>query len=285
MEQFLKQFSTIPHDFISDFYIIVKEEYTDNEIIINFENVCKWLNVRKDNLKNKLISNFEKNYDYTIEKIKKAQINSTGTTIYEKILITPNCMKELCMISQTAKAKEVRKYFIEMEKLIKRYFETIKEEMYKKIGLLETNQKPKSDIKGGIIYILKALNTNATLYKLGKTTDLKNRLNTYNSGNANDVEPLFIIPVKDIDSVESCVKKACKKFQYRKYKEVYELDIELLKIIIDDCNDFINALARKIKNKIESKDVKMKISRMKQKKDTYFMYISKNDNENDIIEV
>jgi phage anti-repressor protein len=285
MEQFLKQFSTIPHDFISDFYIIVKEEYTDNEIIINFENVCKWLNVRKDNLKNKLISNFEKNYDYTIEKIKKAQINSTGTTIYEKILITPNCMKELCMISQTAKAKEVRKYFIEMEKLIKRYFETIKEEMYKKIGLLETNQKPKSNIKGGIIYILKALNTNATLYKLGKTTDLKNRLNTYNSGNANDVEPLFIIPVKDIDSVESCVKKACKKFQYRKYKEVYELDIELLKIIIDDCNDFINALARKIKNKIESKDVKMKISRMKQKKDTYFMYISKNDNENDIIEV
>ena len=157
--------------------------------------------------------------------------------------------------------------------------------MYKKIGLLETNQKPKSDVKGGIIYILKALNTNATLYKLGKTTDLKNRLNTYNSGNANDVEPLFIIPVKDIDSVESCVKKACKKFQYRKYKEVYELDIELLKIIIDDCNDFINALARKIKNKIESKDVKMKISRMKQKKDTYFMYISKNDNENDIIEV
>ena len=29
--------------------------------------------------------------------------------------------------------------------------------MYKKIGLLETNQKPKSDVKGGIIYILKAL--------------------------------------------------------------------------------------------------------------------------------
>ena len=31
------------------------------------------------------------------------------------------------MISQIA--KEVRKYFIEMEKLIKRYFETIKEEV------------------------------------------------------------------------------------------------------------------------------------------------------------
>ena len=34
MEQFLRQFSTIPHDFISDFFIIAKEQYTDNEIII-----------------------------------------------------------------------------------------------------------------------------------------------------------------------------------------------------------------------------------------------------------
>jgi predicted helicase len=113
MKNYYKKFSTVPHDFISDFFIILKE-YTDNEIIIDFELLCKWLNVRKDNLKNKLISKFEKNHDYTIEKIKKPQINSTGTTIYEKILITPYCMKELCMISQTAKAKEVRKYLIEM---------------------------------------------------------------------------------------------------------------------------------------------------------------------------
>jgi phage anti-repressor protein len=64
----------------------------------------------------------------------------------KKMLITPNCLKELCMISQTKKAKEVRKYFIEMEKLVKRYAEMIKDEMYKKIGLLETNQKSKLNI-------------------------------------------------------------------------------------------------------------------------------------------
>jgi len=43
------------------------------------------------------------------------------------------------MISQTEKAKQVRKYFINLEKLVKRYYETIKESLYKKIGLLETN--------------------------------------------------------------------------------------------------------------------------------------------------
>ena len=278
MENFIKQFSTIPHSFITDFFIIAKEEYSDNEIIIDFDNVSKWLKVNKSDIKKNLIKHFEENFDYTIEKINKKQINSNGTTIYYKILITPNCLKELCMISQTPKAKEVRKYFIEMEKLIKRYFETIKEEVYKKVGILEKNQKLKINIDGGIIYILKALNTDTTLYKLGKTMNLKNRLKTYNSGNANDIEPLFILPVKDIDSVESCIKKGCRKFQYRKYKEVYEIDIDVLKEVMEDCNEFVNQLALKLKDKTNRKKIKSEISRMKKKQDKYFIYISKNDN-------
>jgi hypothetical protein len=165
-----------------------------------------------------------------------------------------------------------------MEKLIKRYFETIKEEVYKKVGILEKNQKPKINIDGGIIYILKALNADITLYKLGKTMNLKNRLKTYNSGNANDIEPLFILPVKDIDSVESCIKKGCKKFQYRKYKEVYEIDINILKEVMEDCNEFVNQLALKLKDETNRKKIKSEISRMRKKQDKYFIYISKDDN-------
>jgi len=285
MEQFLKQFSTIPNDFIIDFYVIAKEEYTDNEIVINFDIVCKWLNIRKDSLKRVLIKHFEKNFDYKINIIKKKHNNTDRTSTYDDILITPNCLKELCMISQTAKAKEVRKYFIEMEKLVKRYAETIKEEMYKKIGLLETNQKPKTNIKGGVIYILKALNTDVTLYKLGKSNGLRNRLNLYNSGNANDVEPLFILPVNDIDNVETCVKKSCKLYQYRKYKEVYEIDIDVLKEVMSDCNDFTNKMASKLKDTAAKKDFKTKISRMKKKLDKYFIYLAKDEPENDKPEI
>lgn len=202
MEQFLKQFSTLPSKFIEDFFFIAKEDYDDTQRIINFELVCLWLNTRKDHLKEVLLKHFEENYDYTLEKKQKGQINSTGKTTYYEILITPNCFKELCMISLTAKAKEVRKYFIEMEKLIKRYFLTIKTEMYQDIGLLKNNQKPKTYIKGGVIYILRALNTESdTLFKIGKTKDLSKRLKTYNTGNANDIEPEFVIPVVDINSV------------------------------------------------------------------------------------
>jgi len=71
MESFIKQFSKVPENFINDFFIIAKEEYSDNEIIIDFEIVVKWLNVRKDSLKKILVDNFEEKFDYTIEKKKK----------------------------------------------------------------------------------------------------------------------------------------------------------------------------------------------------------------------
>ncbi len=271
MESFLKKFSTLPQKFINDFFVIAKEEYDESSIVIDFNVVCEWLNIRKDNLKEIMIHHFEENYDYTIERKKKKQINSTGLTTYNKIYITPNCFKELCMISQSPKAKEVRKYFIEMEKLIKRYYVDIKDAMYdqihfefepkliinrtdllwayKKIGILETNQKPKTNLQGGVVYIIEAQNSDVTLYKIGKTSNLKKRLNTYNSGNANDVNPLFILPVDDIDGVERCIKNACKKFQYRKYKEVYEIDLDVLKDVLEKCKSLVDPLIHHLSDK------------------------------------
>lgn len=273
MEDFLKKFSTIPQKFITDFYVIAKEQYNENEIIIDFDIVAEWLETQKGHLKNVLIKNFEKNYDY-IEKRTTKQ-HSHGGAKFIEILITPNCFKELCMVSQTAKAKEVRKYFIEMEKLIRRYHETIQEKMHKEIGLLKVNQKPKSNIKGGVLYILRALNTDVTLYKIGKSGDIGKRLKTYNSGNANDVEPEFIIPVKDIESAESCVKASIKKFQYRKYKEVYEMDIQVLKELLEKCTEISNGLLKYYEGK--RKETKKKLQRFKSDNEKFFIVIVKDD--------
>jgi len=254
MEQFLKQFSTLPHEFISDFFIIAKEEYVDNEIIIDFINVCKWLKVNKSDLKRVLIKNFDEKFDYTITKIKKKLINSNGATIYNKILITPNCLKGLCMISQTSKAKEVRKYFIEMEKLIKKYFNTIKKDMYKKIGILENNQKSKINPTKGVIYIIETTD-GIGHYKIGKTKNLKKRLTDYNKDKKDDIIPIFIYETDDIDEVEKCVKLYAKKYQYRKYKEVYKTDVNMLKELINECDNFGKKVNLKMKWKPNNKNI------------------------------
>jgi phage anti-repressor protein len=274
MENFINQFTTIPKKFIKDFYAIAKEDYSENEKVINFEVVCDWLNVKKEHLKRILVKNFEKEFDYTLEKISIKHKQDNKVSIRNKILLSSNCFKEICMISQSKKAKEVRKYFIEMEKLIIRYHETIKEEMYKKIGLLKINQKPKINTRGGVIYIIKALNTDETLYKIGKTKDLKNRLKTYNSGNANSIEPVFILKVDDIEGVENCIKNACKKFQYRKYKEVYEINLEVLKIAIIKCEDLSNSMSKEF-SKMKKEELKIKIKNMKGEEKKHYIYVDK----------
>lgn len=239
----------------------------------------------KKNLKRVLENNFEENYDYTIEKIYVKR--KVGASMKEKILLTQNCFKELCMISQSKRAKEVRKYFIEMEKLIKRYYETIKEAMYKEIGLLKHNQKPKIGLpKGGVLYVIEAQNTvtlhkmgkiddiKERLYKIGKSGDIKQRLGVYNTGNANDILPLFIIPVKDIKGTEDCIKRACKRFQYRKYKEVYQINYQVLIDSLETCKLLTDGLANHFEEQT-IKESKESLSRIKKGQHNYFIYIDK----------
>jgi len=259
MQAFLKKYSDVPVGFIEDFFNIAKEDYRHDELSVYFDNVVKWLDVQKAHLKRLLIDKFEKDYDYIIKEMKVKNKNGRGANYVELIKITPDCFKELCMLSQTAKAKEVRKYYLTIEKLMKKYHELIEEKLYKHLGLLKTNQKPKTYKKGGVIYIVTAQNTDGiSLYKIGKSMNMTKRLKSYNTGNANDIEPLFIIQVKDIDKVEGCVKNLVKEYQYRKYKEVYEIDLHVLKKVCNMCDelvDWINGKKGKEKiNKLESSE-------------------------------
>ena len=73
------------------------------------------------------------------------------------------------MLSKTKKAEEVRTYFIEIEKLVDKYKNYIIDALNKKVSILENNQKPISNNKCGIIYVLKTDYNIVNLYKVGKT--------------------------------------------------------------------------------------------------------------------
>ena len=79
----------------------------DNKIYINFDKIVKWLNTRKNDLKETLVFSYVENIDYIIKKGK-----STGGRPAEIIMITPNCFKNICLLSRTEKAKEIRKYIL-----------------------------------------------------------------------------------------------------------------------------------------------------------------------------
>jgi phage anti-repressor protein len=241
MEDFILKRSTISKKFLNDFFNITGERYRDNVVSIKFEIIVKWLEVEKKNLKRLLVDNFKKDVDYTEEKVKVMNKNNRGANFVSKILITPDCFKDICMLSQTAKAKEVRIYYKTVEKLLMDYYEDIQNILQKELGLLKQNQKSKDTPIGGHVYILQAQNTTQkNMFKVGNSEDLKKRLKTYNSGNANDIKPLFIMKVRDIKGVESCIKNIAKQYQYRKNKEVYNIDFRMLQSMYKNCKDFMD---------------------------------------------
>ena len=100
-------------------------------------------------------------------------------------------------------------------------------------------------------------------------------MNGYNSGNANDVEQEFILEVKDIDRVENCVKTAVKNYRYRKYKEVYEVNLNALKIIITNCDEIMNGFIKLLQK--DKKIIKKTLSNLVKTKNKLFVNIDKND--------
>jgi phage anti-repressor protein len=232
LQDFLKKYSSISNKFIDDFFSLYTINTNDNDLIIDFDNLVNWLNIRKDSLKRSLIDSYIKNIDYKIKKIK----STTAGKPKEEILITSDCCKRLCMMSRTKKAEEVRTYFIEIEKLMNKYKNYIIEALNEKIHILENNQKTIPDKKSGIIYVLKTDHNIVNLYKIGKTKKFKERIRTHNSSHIDNVDIVHIYETEYIDEVEKCLKNILSSKQYKKRKEFYEIDLDILKELIQTCN-------------------------------------------------
>lgn len=237
MQEYLKKYSTVSNQFVDDFFGLYVVSTKLNDYVINIDVVAKWLKSTKAHLKETLIRSYTKNLDYKISKG-----NSTGGRPSEIILLIPDCFKRLCMLSKTKKAEEVRTYFLQLEKHIDKYKNYIVEALEKRVNVLENNQKPLSKTKKGVLYVFKS---DMDLVKIGRSGKIKPRLMTHNNSHPDNVEVALVYESDDIEACERCLKAILKGRQYRKRKEFYEINIDLLKELIEDCDKI--SLKAKIK--------------------------------------
>lgn len=143
------------------------------------------------------------------------------------------------MASNTEKGNEVRKYYEKIEKLLHKYKDHIIENLSKRIDILENNQKPKISTSKGVIYFLKSQLETDDIFKLGKSKKFKKRLLSHNSSHSDDVEIALVFETEYIDEIEGCIKLILKKYQYRKRKEIYQVNLNILKEIMEGCEELI----------------------------------------------
>lgn len=226
LQNYLKKFSTIDDKFIDDFFSLYKYDTKEDEFVINLDVLAKWLDAIKGSIKETLTKSYTKDIDYKVSRIKEGK---NGRPM-EIVMLTPDCMKRICMVSRTKKAEEVRTYFIELEKHIDRYKDVIIEKY------IANHTPQETEVKGGVIYLL---NTDLNLpgvYKIGKTSDFKSRLKTHQSSTVDNIKVVKVYKTKDIDNVEKCLKQYLKEKQYKKYKEFYQVDKEIVSKLFKVCD-------------------------------------------------
>jgi phage anti-repressor protein len=247
LRSFLKKFSTLNNDFIDDFYNIYDpDKNIINDYPIDIVIVSKWLNTKKGTLKETLVSTYTKNIDYKITKEREGKISKSNKEI---ISLTPECFKRLCLLSRTTKAEEVRTYFIELEKLISNYKNYIIEGLQKTISILENNQKEIPPNIKGVVYVLRSPKDIDGIYRFGQTEDFKKRLANYNSANSDKMEVVYIFETKNSKNIQDCVIAQIKQHRYKKRKDFYEIDINVLKNLIKDCTDMTKKYSKSLTKK------------------------------------
>jgi phage anti-repressor protein len=87
---------------------------------VNLDDAWQWLGYSsKQKAKDKLVRNFEKEFDFRITQMVETKPDGRFSHRYEKIELSIDCFKSLGMMAGTAQGKAIRKYFLECERIAK----------------------------------------------------------------------------------------------------------------------------------------------------------------------
>jgi len=86
---------------------------------------------------------------------------------------------------------------------------------------------------------------------------------------ANDIEIIMIYEADDVKQLEVCVKNYMKQSQYRKYKEIYQVDLNIIKKVIKDCDIKL----KQINNMIDENNKKQKGGNLQKITDSDKIYL------------
>ena len=62
----------------------------------------------------------------------------------------------------------------------------------------------------------------------------------------NDIEIVLVYEADNIKQLEKCIKTYMQQSQYRKYKEIYRVDLDIIKMVVKDCDTKIKEINEKI---------------------------------------
>lgn len=210
-----------------------------------------------------LDSNFEDNVDYrylNASEMKNlyvtpghnielpTQISNGNRT--KHLIVSPDCFKESLMIMNTSRAKQIRKYYVQIEKLFKQYMKYCDE--YKDAQLQQTQKELEEAKKSSeafkmiiinkatfkcdqYVYIATSRNyAKQNVFKVGMTKMLEKRMTGYQTGRVSDDKFAYMYIMKCVDAktLEQLIFTRLEPFRYEDSRELFQIHFETLKSIL-----------------------------------------------------
>ena len=219
LKEFLIKFTAVPERFINEYYkfyeLCEKEQFN-----IPLEMIAKYLTIESlKNFKTRIRESYTINLDYVIIRDMKKLTKGISDATY---MLSFETFEKVCMSSTTKKGQMFRDYFVMLRKFIDYYKQHITDKI---LELTQTNK---------FIYIL-TVNKQSNLLKLGRTGNIRKRLQAYSTGKEKHPDIKYIMIVEDDKRVEKCAKLFAKANQYKGNKELYKMHNDALKSIVFDC--------------------------------------------------
>ena len=243
-KEYVKRFTTVPEAFVDELFEMMSESTRQSEIVIDLDRVAKWLQVLKNNLLKTLRRSYVLDVDYSVKRGTNPVKRKYGSNNWSLVRVSPSCFKELAMRSNSKNSALVRMYLLQVEDAFIGYRAQTMEGMRHDVRTLLANQKPRTKPgKPGYVYMIR-VKDGVTLHevsngevpvKIGRALQMQERMDGYDTGFADKVDILYQVQTDDMVAVESCVKLLCKAKQYRKRKEIYTIDVDVMKKVIDHC--------------------------------------------------
>ena len=299
LNKFNYEYNTL---FLDKFWNNIKEDmwiYVDDNMLkyIGYSSNELWK--EKQNYLNLIKRNFEVSNDYKYLNSKEFKlflsthevpIENNDFNDHNKVkhlIVSPDCFKQSLMLLQTKKSKEIKKYYIELEKVFKLYLEY--QNKYRELELenknielenkdLESKKKVEITLRDSfnkrcVVYLIKVIIDDDIIYKFGYTDDIVTRLRTHKNHISDDIELIYCIESKDNKMLEKLLIDYLEQYKFRikriiggrQQTELLKVnDIQMIKNkLIELNNDVENEklLIVKLKNKIidlENENVNLK---------------------------
>ena len=222
----LKKYTIIDKDFINIFF---KKFKVGEELDFHIKDidVAKYLGVELNTIRRRLSNTLSKtiNFIENVDYIKVKSAKKINGLIY---MINYQCFERLAMGGDTEESETVRMYFVKLREFITENQTLIYQS-------LENYEDLKKYSNFETIYFFAIDDRKQDIFKIGRTIDIVKRLRNYNVGRIKEIELKYLALVKNPLLIENCMKLNLKKYKLYKNKEIYTIEPNKIKKVINDC--------------------------------------------------